>query len=75
MWPSLILGCAALTPAERTLFSAPFEDCARGSGLGMGSAVQAYKLLRKAWEFDIGSGKELGLDILLRDDLLCGVFL
>ncbi|KAH6670503.1 fungal-specific transcription factor domain-containing protein [Halenospora varia] len=73
MWPSIILGCAAVGPEERKVFCTPFEESMRQKGLG--SAVQSYRLLRRAWEVDCVLGRALGLDILLRDDLLCSVFL
>lgn len=72
-WPSIILGCAAESPNDRAVFSDPFVETIREGGLG--SAVQSYRLLRQAWQIDSVLGRQLGLDILLRDDLLCSVFL
>lgn len=72
-WPSIILGCAAESPSDQAVFSDPFVETIREGGLG--SAVQSYRLLRQAWQIDCVLGRQLGLDILLRDDFLCSVFL
>lgn len=72
-WPSIILECAAESPNDRAVFSDPFVETIREGALG--SAVQSYRLLRQAWQIDSVFGRQLGLDILLRDDLLCNVFL
>ncbi|KAH8674566.1 fungal-specific transcription factor domain-containing protein [Tricladium varicosporioides] len=73
MWPSIILGCAAVSQEERKIFCKPFEESIKQKGLG--SAVQSYTFLKRAWEVDCTLGRALGLDVLLREDLLCCVFL
>ena len=72
-WPLLILGFAAVTGWERALFSAPFEQ-AEGS-LRFGHAAQAYDLLQRSWFSHDEAGQVLGLNTLLRDDLLCQIFI
>lgn len=72
-WPSLILGTAAITPSDRAMFIALFEASMRKKDSG--SATQASQILKKCWEIDPSTGSELGMDILLRNDLLRTVFL
>lgn len=72
-WPLVILGCGAIGEAERSVFRRPFQILV---SLGVGRAQSVLKLFDQAWGLSL-SGRSniesLGLDVLLRSDLLCPI--
>ena len=69
-WPLVILGCGAFTESERQVFQKPFK---RLSSLGVGGAHNILVLFEQAWGTSRPgqpSTDGLGLDVLLRKDLL-----
>lgn len=70
MWPLLVVGSAAVIEDHRAIFRSPFE---RANGFG--HAVQVARLLQYAWSFDDSLGRDLGLDVLFREDLACTICL
>lgn len=72
-WPLVILGCGAIEEAERSVFRRPFEILVSS---GVGRAQSVLKLFDQAWGLSL-SGRSniesLGLNVLLRSDLLCPI--
>ncbi|KAG4441702.1 hypothetical protein IFR05_002836 [Cadophora sp. M221] len=73
LWPLLIMGTAAQTQSERELFLAPLQHTP--NTFGFGNRTQGCTFLIRSWGLGEGSDGALGLDILLRDDLLSEVFI
>ncbi|PVH81661.1 hypothetical protein DL98DRAFT_165087 [Cadophora sp. DSE1049] len=73
LWPLLIIGTAAQTPSERDLILAPLQSNQNTSGFG--SRDQGCTFLMRSWGAVESSDGVLGLDILLRDDLLSEIFI
>ncbi|KAH9208402.1 fungal-specific transcription factor domain-containing protein [Leptodontidium sp. 2 PMI_412] len=73
LWPLLIMGTAAETHSERELFLAPLQH--NPNTFGFGNRTQGCTFLIRSWGLGESSDGVLGLDILLRDDLLCEVFI
>ncbi|KAH7323641.1 fungal-specific transcription factor domain-containing protein [Rhexocercosporidium sp. MPI-PUGE-AT-0058] len=73
LWPLLIMGTAAQTSSERELFLTPLQN--NPNTFGFGNRIQGCTFLIRCWGLVESSDGVLGLDILLRDDLLCEVFI
>ncbi|KAH7393466.1 fungal-specific transcription factor domain-containing protein [Cadophora sp. MPI-SDFR-AT-0126] len=73
LWPLLIIGTAAQTQSERSLILAPLQSNPDTSGFGNRS--QGCTFLIRSWGAIESSDGALGLDILLRDDLLSEIFI
>jgi hypothetical protein len=70
IWPLLILGISAVSLDERECFYRPLQFLLSVTNLGCVKTVMT--LLQNAWALNPGSHdeRELGLDVLFRDDLL-----
>tara|TARA_R110002060_G_scaffold29390_3_gene39684 strand:+ start:218 stop:850 length:633 start_codon:yes stop_codon:yes gene_type:complete len=73
LWPLLIMGTAAQTRSERELFLAPLQS--HQTTPGFGNRHQGCTFLMRCWGLSKSSDEALGLDVLLRDDLLCEIFI
>jgi len=73
IWPLLILGISAVSFDERQCFYRPLEFLLSVTNLGCVKTV--LTLLKNSWTPYPNEDSErcLGLDVLLRDDLLCEV--
>jgi hypothetical protein len=73
IWPLLILGISAVSFDERQCFYRPLEFLL--SVMNLGCVKTVLTLLENSWTPypNEDGGRCLGLDVLLRDDLLCEV--